>query len=319
MAEEKRNLSINGTEAETPAMPASVEKEKPGLIQRGLRGMVSLGIDAVTLPVRILKPIVMSDTLAPARTVANGAVNTVIDASVSVVGDTMRGNEEFTNLVGAIVARLLKELRASDLLADLIRTQVGIFLDYMVRHPETLEPLVNTLATNYLVSLRQNPTLLRPLVRVVADDYLAYISSNPDVLEDVVNLAADGYLFRLRTRPQSMDALVQALGNRYVEYLSSNPALLTILVEQAAGDYLGTLEDDPQRLDGVVRNVGDRYLEYLNAEPDSVQQLLQGQSQNLAAGVLNQVRERSAGGDYALEDAFRKFLGRKPRSSEHPG
>jgi hypothetical protein len=91
--------------------------------------------------------------------------------------------------------------------------------------------------------------------------------------------------------------------------------MLKVLVENAAGDYLAALEGDPQRLDGVVRSVGDRYLEYLNAEPDSVQQLLQGQSQNLADSVLNQVRERGAGGDYALEDALRKLLGRKPRST----
>jgi len=317
MTDETEDAQLNGSDTETSTVPVPVEARKPGLIERGLRGMVSLGVDAVTLPVRVLKPVVMSDTLAPARTVANDAVNTVVDASVSVVGDTMRGNEEFTSLVGAIVARLLKELRASDLLADLIRTQVGLFLDYLVRHPDVLAPLVNTVANNYIASLKQNPTLLRPLVRVVADDYLAYISSNPEVLEEVVNAAADGYLYRIRSRPQSMDALVRALGDRYVEYLSENPDMLKVLVERAAGGYLETLEESPQRLDGVVRNVGDRYLEYLNAEPDSVQQLLQGQSQNLAAGVLNQVRERGAGGDYALEDAFRKFLGRKPRSSGH--
>lgn len=311
-------------EAETPTdgekevaqPPASVpqEPEKPGLLERGLRSMVSFGVDAVTLPARVLKPIVMSDTLAPARSAANGAVNTVVDASVSVVGDTMRGNEEFTALISAVVARLLKELRASDLLADLVRTQVGLFLDYLLRHPDTLSPLVAAVANDYVTSLKQNPTLLRPLVRTIADDYLEYVSSNPELLEDVVNAAADGYLQRLRMRPQAVDALVQALGDRYVAYLTSNPALLAELVERAAGEYLGTLEDDPARLDGVVRNVGDRYLDYLNAEPDAVQELLQGQSQNLAEGVMQQVRERSASGDYALEDAFRRLLGRKPRS-----
>jgi hypothetical protein len=294
------------------SLPAG--EESPGLISRGIKGMVSLGVDAVTLPVRVLKPIIMSDTLAPARTVANQAVNTVVDASVSVVGDTMRGNEEFANLVSAIVSRLLKELRASDLLADLIRTQIGLFLDYLVRHPETIAPLVEEVAGNYLRTLKQNPTLLRPLVRVVADDYLAYVAQNPDMLEEVVNTAADGYLNRLRSRLQVMDGLVQALGNRYVDYLAQNPALLDVLVERAAEQYLTSIEGDPQRLDNVVRSVGDRYLEYLNQEPDTVQALLQGQSQNLAAGMLNEVRERSAVGDYALEDAFRRLLGRKPRS-----
>lgn len=292
----------------------SAGEEKPGLISRGIKGMVSLGVDAVSLPVRVLKPIIMSDTLAPARTVANQAVNTVVDASVSVVGDTMRGNEEFANLVSAIVSRLLKELRASDLLADLIRTQIGLFLDYLVRHPDILTPVVEEVAGNYLRSLQQNPTLLRPLVRVIADDYLAYVAQNPDMLEEVVNAAADGYLNRLRTRPQMMDGLVQVLGNRYVEYLAQNPMLLDVLVQHAAEHYLASVEGEPQRLDAIVRSVGDRYLDYLNEEPDTVQALLQGQSQNLAAGMLNEVRERSAAGDYALEDAFRRLLGRKPRS-----
>lgn len=303
----------NGVAKSPETLPQATAREKPGLIARGLQSMVSFGVDAVTLPVRVLKPIIMSETLAPARTAANDTVNLVVDASVSVVGDTMRGNEEFAKLVGAIVARLLKELRASDLLADLIRTQVGLFLDYLLRNPEILGPLVAELAGNYLRTLKQNPTLLRPLVRVIADDYLAYIGSNPEVLEEVVNTVADSYLYKLRTRPQSMDALVQALGNRYIAYLAANPEQISALVDRAATDYLVTVENEPNRLDGVVRTVGDRYLDYLNAEPDAVQALLHGQSQNLAEGVLNQVRERSAGGDYALEDAFRRLLGRKPR------
>lgn len=314
----KPESSDQSDSLDTRYVPAAVENARePGLLARGLRGMVRLGVDAVTLPVKVTRSVVMSDAMTPAREVANTTVNTVVDASVSIVGDTMRGNEEFTQLIGSIVARLLKELRANDMLADLIRTQVGMFLDYLVRNPDTLAPLVNAVAENYLLTLRQNPTLLRPLVRSIAGDYLNYLSHNPDELEGLVEGVAGGYLASLRRRPQTLDGLVQIIAGRYIESLGKDHEQLAPLVDVVAGDYLALLASEPERLDALVRKVGDRYLDYLNQEPEQVQELLAGQSQSLAAGVLNEVRERSATGDYAMESFFRRFLRRPPRTPTH--
>lgn len=307
------NDSSNGLDMR-PVPVTVANAREPGLLERGLRGMVKLGVDAVTLPVKLTRSVVMSDAMTPAREVANSTVNTVVDASVSIVGDTMRGNEEFTQLIGSIVARLLKELRASDMLADLIRTQVGMFLDYLVRNPDTLSPLVNAVAENYLLTLRQNPTLLRPLVRSIAGDYLSYLSNSPDELEGLVDGVAGGYLATLRSRPQMLDGLVQIVAARYIESLGKNQEQLAPLVDAVAGDYLALLAQEPERLDALVRKVGDRYLDYLNQEPAQVQELLAGQSQSLAAGVLNEVRERSATGDYAMESFFRRMLRKPPRA-----
>lgn len=299
---------------DTRQVPVAVANgHEPGLLERGLRKMVRLGVDAVSLPVKVTRSVVMSDAMTPAREVANSTVNTVVDASVSIVGDTMRGNEEFTQLIGSIVARLLKELRANDMLADLIRTQVGMFLDYLVRNPDTLSPLVNAVAENYLLTLRQNPTLLRPLVRSIAGDYLTYLSHNPEELEGLVEGVAGGYLATLRSRPQMLDGLVQIIAGRYIESLGENHDQLAPLVDVVASDYIALLEREPERLDALVRKVGNRYLDYLNQEPDQVQELLTGQSQNIATGVLTEVRERSASGDYAIEAIFRRLLRKAPR------
>ena len=58
----------------TYGLPASDVVEKPGLLTRGIKGMVALGVDALTLPVRVLRPIIMSETLAPARSAGGVAL-----------------------------------------------------------------------------------------------------------------------------------------------------------------------------------------------------------------------------------------------------
>lgn len=310
--------------------------KRDGLAIRGLKEAVRLSVGAAFLPVRVLRPIVMSRPMQPARDAADAALRRVIDALASIIAEQLRYNYEVQELIDAHTERLLGNLTGAPLVAELVRVQAQQIIDFLAQSPKLAGRLVEAVAGQYIGTLQNNPTLLRPLVRTVADDYITWLAVQPDAVDALVNTAASNYVAHLTERPQELEPLVRAVAGRYVGYLGERPGVLQELVENVAGGYLRHLEQHPELLDSVVSKVGgrfmeeirrdpaalnslvqvvgDRYMDHLQQNPDNVQELLTGQSVTMATEIIEEVRSRSSGADSAIEKMVRNLLGMKPRS-----
>jgi hypothetical protein len=262
----------------------------PGLVRRGLRAMVGAGVSVATLPLKVAKPMIMSDVLSPARNAANSAVSVVVDAGASIIAEQLAENPEVADLVAYFTDKLLRALANDPLTGALVRTQASAFVKYVEENPSVVGPMVDAVVDRTLTSLRRNPAGLHALARVVAGDYIAYLARNPYLIEGVV----DGAIEQLEQRPEVLDELVQRVAVRFLEAVEENPA----------------------PVESVVKLVGDRYVDHLNENPETVQELLAGQTMDIATDIVVGVREVTVAGDAKLEHLVRRFLRMKPRTDD---
>lgn len=114
-----------------------------------------------------------------------------------------------------------------------------------------------------------------------------------------------------RSRRMAND-LFQELVQEVTVFLGENEAVDT-LINQVADELLGNLTQDPQ-VEELIRVQGNNYLVYLQEEnAEQVQQLIQGQSLDMAGQVLDEVRERTVTADSIAERLVRALLRRAPR------
>ncbi|MGL4650176.1 MAG: hypothetical protein ACRC1H_12255, partial [Caldilineaceae bacterium] len=262
----------------------------PGLIERGLTAIVGAGVMVAAVPFRMARPVVMSRVLAPAREAANHVVSIVVDATASIVAERLEHNPEAAKLVAAYTDRLLRALSNDPLTAALVRVQAEQFVAHVEKNPAVVGSMVDAIAERTMIMLARNPAALHALARVVANDYVSYLERNPDRLAG----AADGYIQLLADQPEKLDALVQNVAVR----------------------FLASVERDPEPVESVVQLVGDRYMDHLNQNPDSVQELLAGQSADIATEIVGEVRERTVSFDARIEQIVRNILRLKPRADK---
>lgn len=301
-------------EAPPPHPPAP----RPGLLARGLAGAVHLSLTAVQFPVRAVRPLVMSETLRPARDVADAALRRIVDAFASMIAEQLQYNLEAQDLVELFTDRVLKDLGTRERTAALVQVQMQSAIAFLAADPSVTRPLVEAAAGDYLVRLAQNPTALRPLVHQAAGDYVAHLTAQPETVDALVEAVAANFMATLRERPLLADGLVRTLADRYVGTLAERPEALAPLVERVAGAYVETLQQHPEQLDALVQAVGDRYLEHLHANPGNVQELLTNQSATLATEIIEEARERSTTIDAMLEGVARRLLRKQPRTELAP-
>lgn len=339
--DERRN---GGESAAREARSVEIQPRSParrdGLFVWGLALGVTATVKAARLPFRAARPIIMSRPMQPAREAADTAVRVVVDALASVIAEQLQYNLEVQALIDQIVRKMLADLAAEPLVAELIKVQARGYIDYLADNPDQARRLVDAVAGQYIEGLRQNPTLLRPLVRSVAGDYIEWLNANPQTVDSLVATAATNFMATLRERPSLVDPLVRDIAGRYVGFLTENTALLDALVEGVAGGFLAHLEAHPEQLDGVVgevgsrymatlrqdspeltrlvQTVGDRYMEHLQENPSNVQDLLTGQSMNMATEIVEEVRNRSSSADTTLDKVVRNLLRLKPRPENAP-
>jgi hypothetical protein len=260
----------------------------PGPLERGFTAMVGVGVAVAALPFRLARPVVMSRVLAPAREAANHAVSVVVDATASIVSERLQQNPEAADLVAAYTERLLVALAREPLTAALVRAQAEQFVAHVEQNPHLVGPMVEGVAARTMEALARNPATLHSLARVVANDYVAYLSRNPQLLDG----AAGSYLTHLEQNPQQLDGLVQTVAER----------------------FLSSIEENPAPVESVVQFVGDRYMDHLTENPDSVQELLAGQSADIATEIVMEVREQAVTFDQRIDKIVRNIFRLKPRT-----
>jgi hypothetical protein len=128
------------------------------------------------------------------------------------------------------------------------------------------------------------------------------------VLEPLVDHLAEHPQVQRLVRTQ-VDALLPQL---------KNDPEITALIETQVERLLPVLASDAQ-VQALIRQQADAYIQYLHDEnPEVVQDLIQGQSLDLAGEVLDEVRERTVTADALVEGVVRRVLRRKPREELDP-
>ncbi len=119
-----------------------------------------------------------------------------------------------------------------------------------------------------------------------------------------------------RSRLMAND-LLQELVKEVTVFIGKNQDV-NILINQVADDLLASLSQDPQVAE-LIRAQVNNYLIYLQEEnAEQVQQLIQGQSLDLAGQVLDEVRERTVTADTVAERLVRAILRRNRREELPP-
>jgi hypothetical protein len=119
-----------------------------------------------------------------------------------------------------------------------------------------------------------------------------------------------------RSRQMAND-LFQELVKEVTVFLGDNQDV-SLLINQVADELLANLAQDPQVAE-LIQAQGNNYLIYLQEEnAEQVQQLIQGQSLDLAGQVLDEVRERTVTADTVAERLVRAILRRTRREDLPP-
>ena len=129
-----------------------------------------------------------------------------------------------------------------------------------------------------------------------------------------IDSTVDAVLDYLRDNP-AVEELVTSLVQKLLPQLADDPAILDLVRKQVVKILPELMEEE--LVQGLIRTQGDRYIDYLNAHPDSVQNLVQGQSLNLAGEVMNEVRERTVTADTFVELVARRLF-KRPGREELP-
>jgi hypothetical protein len=170
-------------------MTTGSEASGTGVIVRGLAGAVQLSVVAAALPVSLLRPIVMSRPLQPARAAADNAFQAAVTAVAAVV-------EERAPLIDGLVTTLADRYVAA-----------------LSARPELVAALVERAAGNYLAYLEQHPELLDGLVRAVGDRYMDHLHENPQNVQELLagqsaSMATE-IVEEVRTRSTAADNLLE--------------------------------------------------------------------------------------------------------------
>jgi hypothetical protein len=271
-------------------------RTEPGRVERGVTFALGLTSYALAVPFALVRPVTRTEWFGSAVSTVLTIPLASIDTVISVVLARLRQHPDLQLFVDAIADRLLNELQESEVVAALVRAQADRYVAELTAKPETLDKLVSVVADRYIGYLQADPALVNRLVDTVAGEYLAELTTKPGTISPLVQAAADGYLAYLDANPEVLDAVVQETAKRIVVHLQGRPEML----------------------DGLVQAVGDRYIDYLRDNPEGVQDLLHGQTQSMATGVVGEVRERSARIDQRLESVVRKALGKPARDELGP-
>ena len=207
--------------------------------------------------------------------------------------------------------------RARELALALLDTLVEQVSEYM-EHSPTVNRVIRMQVDNILNELATHPAKLQPLIQAQAAAYFSYLQLHPEVVEPLIRQQANLYLDHLLQQSAQVDSLVEKIAGNYLARLQENPEQVEPLVRALASRYIAALQNDPTELMPLVEQLGDNYIDYLREHPEAVQELIQGQSLNLAQEVMNEARERAATSDTVVEMFARRLIGRPPREELPP-
>lgn len=103
-------------------------------------------------------------------------------------------NGTVDEIVDRQLERVLRELRGSDGVRELVREQADAYLQHLVDHPESVQGLVGTQVDLYLQHLVAHPETVQQLVRDQVDRYLQHLTANPEPVRQLIQDQSRGML-----------------------------------------------------------------------------------------------------------------------------
>jgi hypothetical protein len=109
-------------------------------------------------------------------------------------------NGTVDDLVDRQLERVIRELRESDTVRDLVREQADAYLAYLVAHPESVQDLVRMQVDLYLQHLTEHPEPVRQLIQDQSRGMLRDVQANVRARAFLADEVVDGWFGRVLGR-----------------------------------------------------------------------------------------------------------------------